>query len=110
MKNYPACKELNPHKTICGPTHEIKQQKSIGRTRVNSSWNKSYRHFIFILRITLNHGKYSKIANTLHVYFSDYYDKIPVVVIIRAGIIKVLVRIANREDPDQKQSDLGSTV
>ena len=28
-------------------------------------------------------------------------------VVIRAGINKMLVRIANREDPDQTQSDLG---
>ena len=35
------------------------------------------------------------------------YVKRPKTLVIRAGINKMLVRIANSEDPDQKQSDQG---
>ena len=44
------------------------------------------------------YGKCSKIWNTLLFLF---YNKL---VAIRAGINKMLVRIANREDPDQTAS------
>ena len=49
--------------------------------------------------------KYSKISNTFHFLISMKMW------VIRAGIHKMLIRLANREDPDktppQKQSDLG---
>ena len=41
------------------------------------------------------HGKCSKISNTFLFLFSNK------MLVIRAGIHKMLVRIANREDPDQ---------
>ena len=41
------------------------------------------------------YGKCSKILNTFHVLFSNK------VLVIKAGICKMLVRLANREDPDQ---------
>ena len=44
------------------------------------------------------YGKCSKISNTLLFFFSNK------IVVIRAGIYKILVRIANREDPDQTAS------
>ena len=49
-----------------------------------------------------NYGKCSKISNTFHFLFSEK------MLVIRAGILKILLRITNREDPDQKkkQSDL----
>ena len=100
MKNYPACKDLNPHKILCGPTLEIRRHKSIGRMRVNSSWNNSCKALHLYFEDNFKSWfKYSKISNKLHFYFSD-----KIVVIIRPGINKILVRIANREDPDQTAS------
>ena len=43
----------------------------------------------------LYYGKCSKISNTFLFLFSNK------ILLIRAGIHKMLVRIANREDPDQ---------
>ena len=53
-----------------------------------------------ILPFTANsmYGKCSIISNALLFYFSNK------IVVIRAGINKILVRIANREDPDQTAS------
>ena len=44
------------------------------------------------------YGKCSKILNTFHFLFS--YKML----VIKAGICKKLVRLANREDPDQTAS------
>ena len=44
------------------------------------------------------YGKCSKILNTFLILFSNK------MLIFRAGIHKILVRIANREDPDQTAS------
>ena len=44
------------------------------------------------------YGKYPKISNTLLFLFSNK------MLIIRAGIHKILVRTANRVDPDQTAS------
>ena len=49
--------------------------------------------------LLLNLGKCSKILNTFLFLFSTKLS------VIRAGIHKMLVRIANREDPDQTASD-----
>ena len=46
----------------------------------------------------LTYGKCSKISNNFLILFSNK------VLIFRAGIHKILVRIANREDPDQTAS------
>ena len=46
----------------------------------------------------LTYGKCSKISNTFLILFSNK------ILIFRAGIHKILVRIANREDPDQTAS------
>ena len=43
-------------------------------------------------------GKCSKISNSIFFLFSNK------MLAIRAGILKMLVRIANREDPDQTAS------
>ena len=51
--------------------------------------------------VTSNYGKCSKILNSFLILYSDKR------LVFRAGIHKMLIRIANREDPDQKQSDLG---
>ena len=48
--------------------------------------------------ITLIYGKFSKILNTFLILFSKK------MLVFRAGIHKMLVRIANREDPDQTAS------
>ena len=47
------------------------------------------------------YSKCSKILNTFLFLFSN------IMLVLRAESLKMLVRIANREDPDQKQSDLG---
>ena len=60
-----------------------------------SRFQKVYR------RENLPLGKFSKISNIILFLFSDK------MLVIRAGIHKMLVRIANREDPDQNQFDLG---
>ena len=44
------------------------------------------------------HGKFSKISNTFLFLFSNK------MLLIRTEIYKMLVRIANREDPDQTAS------
>ena len=44
------------------------------------------------------YGKFSKISNTFPFLFSNQ------IMVIRAGIHKMLARIANREDPDQTAS------
>ena len=46
-------------------------------------------------------GKCSKILNTFLFLFSNE------MLVFRTGIHKMLIRIANREDPDQTASDLG---
>ena len=46
----------------------------------------------------VNYGKGSKILNTSLFFFSN------IIMVIRAGINKILVRITNREDPDQTAS------
>ena len=48
--------------------------------------------------LTFGYGKCSKISNTFLLLFSNK------MVIFRAGIHKILVRIENREDPDQTAS------
>ena len=48
--------------------------------------------------LSVNMKKCSKISNTFLFLFSDK------TLVIRAGIHKMLVRIANREDPDQTAS------
>ena len=48
--------------------------------------------------VCLRYSKCSKISNTFLILFSN------TMLIFRAGIHKVLVRIANREDPDQTAS------
>ena len=57
------------------------------------------------MEILLLYGKRSKILNTFLFLFSNK------MLVFRAGIWKILARIANREDPDQlsflKQSNLG---
>ena len=53
--------------------------------------------------LRVNYGECSKITNALKFLF--VFSTIRLV--IMAGIHKMLVRLANREDPDQKQSDLG---
>ena len=45
-----------------------------------------------------NYGKCSKISNTFLFLFSNK------MLVFRAGIHKFLVRVANREDPDQTAS------
>ena len=52
-------------------------------------------------RANLPLRKFSNISNTFLFLFSNK------MLVIRAGIHKMLVRIANREDPDKKQYDLG---
>ena len=47
----------------------------------------------------MNYGKCSKISNTFLILFSNK------MLMFRAGIHKILVRIANREDPDQTASE-----
>ena len=47
------------------------------------------------------YSKCTKISNTFHFLFSKKMW------VIRAGIHKLLVIKANREDPDQTESDLG---
>ena len=47
-----------------------------------------------------NYGKYSKIFNTFLFLFSNE------MLVIKAGIHKMLARIANREDLDQTRSSL----
>ena len=51
-----------------------------------------------LLLCETRYGKCSKILNTFLVLFSNK------MLVIRAGIHKMLVRIANREDPDQTAS------
>ena len=52
--------------------------------------------------VTYSKNKCSKISNTFLLLFSNK------IMVIRASIDKLLVRIANREDPDQTaSSDLG---
>ena len=51
-----------------------------------------------ILVHAMIYGKYSKIPNTFLIFFLNK------TLVIRAGIHKMLVRIANREDPDQTAS------
>ena len=51
-----------------------------------------------IVRMNNEYGKWSKISNTFLFLFSN--KKLD----FRAGIYKMLVRIANREDPDQTAS------
>ena len=48
--------------------------------------------------ITYMYGKYSKILNTFLILFSNK------MLMFRAGIHRILVRIAIREDPDQTAS------
>ena len=48
--------------------------------------------------IRFQYGQCSEIVNTLLFLFSNK------MVVIRAGINKMIVRIANREDPDQTAS------
>ena len=45
-----------------------------------------------------NYGKCSQISNTFNFLFSNK------LLVFRAGIHKFLVRVANREDPDQTAS------
>ena len=45
------------------------------------------------------YGKCSKILNNFHFLFTNE------MLVIRTGIHKMLVRIANREDPDQTASE-----
>ena len=47
----------------------------------------------------MNYNKCSKISNTFLFLFSNK------MLVIRAGIHKMLFRIANREDPDQTASE-----
>ena len=47
----------------------------------------------------LKYGKCSKISNTFLFLF------LTKMLVIRAGIHKMLIRIANREDPDQTTSE-----
>ena len=67
----------------------------------NTPW---YNHVIGYSTITDHgpelpcYGKCSKISNTFLVLFSNE------MLVIRDGIHKLLVRIANREDPDQTAS------
>ena len=51
-----------------------------------------------IVRMNNEQGKCSKISNTFLFLFSNK------MLVFRAGIYKMLVRIANREDPDQTAS------
>ena len=51
-----------------------------------------------IYHIQTNYGIYSKISNTFLVVFENK------MLVIKAGISKMLVRIANREDPEQTAS------
>ena len=44
------------------------------------------------------YGKCSKILNTFHVLFSN------IMWVIKAGICKMLVKLANRKDPNQTVS------
>ena len=46
----------------------------------------------------INYGKCSKISNTYLIQFSNK------MLVIKVGVHKLLVRIANREDPDQAAS------
>ena len=48
--------------------------------------------------LTFEYGKFSKISNTFLFLFSNK------MLVFRAGIHKFLVRVANREDPDQTAS------
>ena len=52
----------------------------------------------FLTTFYVLYGKCSKISNTFHFLFSTK------MLVIRAGIYKMIVRIANREDPDQTAS------
>ena len=45
-----------------------------------------------------NYGKFSKISNTCLFLFSNK------MLVIRTGIHKMLVKVANRKDPDQTAS------
>ena len=64
------------------------------------------------LTVTILHHEYckcSKISNTFHFLFLNK-------MVFKAGLHKILVRIANKEDPDQTadsdqmlQSDLGAS-
>ena len=47
---------------------------------------------------TINDGKCSKILNTLYFFFTNK------IVVIKARINKMFVRVANSEDPDQTAS------
>ena len=47
------------------------------------------------LLFAANYGKCSKISSTFLLLFSNK------ILVFRAGIQKILVKIANREDPDQ---------
>ena len=51
------------------------------------------------LYVKTNYGKCSKISNTFPFLFSNK------LLVIRTGIHKMLVRIANREDPGQTASE-----
>ena len=53
------------------------------------------------LKMSLYYGKFSKISNKLLFLFSTK------MLVIMAGIHNMLVRIANREDPDQTASSEG---
>ena len=57
-------------------------------------------NFRFLLnsRVETNYGKCSKISNTFLLLFSIK------MLVIRTGIHKIIVRVANREDPDQTAS------
>ena len=63
---------------------------------VKSGWSTVYIDPQVI--ISKKYGKSSKISNTFLFLFTN------LVFIIRAGIHKMVVRIANREDPDQTAS------
>ena len=55
-------------------------------------------HWLYIYHIQTNYGIYSKISNTFLLLFKTK------MLVMKAGIHKMLVRIANREDADQTAS------
>ena len=93
--------------------HAVKAVKVVNLDNANETIVEGYKNEIKLLRrlqycdkvikmydryVYWSYGKCSKILNTFLILFSNK------MLVIRAGIHRMFVRIVNREDPDQTAS------